>query len=44
MFLNVIYFKIDVIIISILEANKNADISIALYSVPGKIVEVGMMF
>ncbi len=44
MFLNVIYFKIDVILISILEASKTADISIALYSVPSKIVEVGMMF
>jgi len=44
MFLNVIYFKIDVIILSIMEPRNMADISIALYSVPMKIVEVGMLF
>ncbi|MCK9272230.1 oligosaccharide flippase family protein [Candidatus Gracilibacteria bacterium] len=44
MFLNVIYFKIDVIILSIMEPRNIADISIALYSVPMKIVEVGMLF
>ncbi|HBA44808.1 TPA: hypothetical protein DEG21_04855 [Patescibacteria group bacterium] len=40
MFLNVIYFKIDVIILSIMEPRNIADTSIALYSVPMKIVEV----
>ena len=44
MFLNVIYFKIDVIILSIMEPRNIADISIALYSVPMKIVEVWMLF
>ncbi|MBP8016834.1 oligosaccharide flippase family protein, partial [Candidatus Gracilibacteria bacterium] len=44
MFLNAIFFKVDVIILSLMESSKNADESIALYSVPGKIVEVGMMF
>ncbi|NCP77043.1 hypothetical protein GW830_02820 [bacterium] len=44
LFLNVIYFKVDIILLSILEPRTVADISIALYSVPMKIVEVGMMF
>ncbi|EKD66024.1 MAG: polysaccharide biosynthesis protein [uncultured bacterium (gcode 4)] len=44
MFLNVIYFKIDVIILSIMEPRNIADTSIALYSVPMKIVEVWMLF
>jgi O-antigen/teichoic acid export membrane protein len=44
LFLNVIYFKVDIILLSILEPRATADISIALYSVPMKIVEVGMMF
>lgn len=44
LFLNVIYFKVDIILLSILEPRTFADTSIALYSVPMKIVEVGMMF
>ncbi|MDD5376805.1 MAG: flippase [Candidatus Gracilibacteria bacterium] len=44
LFLNVIYFKVDIILLSVLEPRTIADTSIALYSVPMKIVEVGMMF
>lgn len=44
LFLNVIYFKVDIILLSILSPRATADISIALYAVPMKIVEVGMMF
>ncbi len=42
LFLSVIYFKIDIILISILEPKNLANISIALYSLPMKIVEVLM--
>ena len=42
LFLSVVYFKVDIIIISLLEWD-NADISIALYSLPMKIVEVLMV-
>ncbi len=44
LFLSVIFFKVDVILLSILESEKTADISVALYSVPMKIIEVGMMY
>lgn len=44
MFLNVIYFKIDIIILSIMEPRNIVDTSIWLYSVPMKIVEVWMLF
>lgn len=44
LFLNVIFFKIDVILLSILEPAEIADTVIALYSLPMKIVEVGMMY
>ncbi len=44
LFLNVIFFKVDVILLSMLETPALADHSIALYSVPMKIVEVGMMY
>ena len=44
LFLNVIFFKVDVILLSFLEPREHADSVIALYSVPMKIVEVGMMF
>lgn len=44
LFLNVIYFKVDVILISVIEPAPLHDVSIALYSVPMKIIEVGMMF
>lgn len=40
LFLSVIYFKVDIILLSILEPWEQADISIALYSVPMKIIEV----
>lgn len=42
LFLSVIYFKVDIILLSILEWNK-ADISIALYALPMKIIEVLMV-
>ena len=44
LFLGVVYFKVDVILLSILEPAHIHDISIALYSLPMKIVEVGMVF
>lgn len=44
LFLNVIYFKVDIVLLSVLLPQTVADTSIALYSVPMKIVEVGMMF
>jgi O-antigen/teichoic acid export membrane protein len=43
LFLSVVYFKIDVILISLLESPEKADISIALYGLPMKIVEVLMV-
>lgn len=43
LFLSVVYFKIDVILISLLESPEMADISIALYGLPMKIVEVLMV-
>lgn len=43
LFLSVVYFKIDIILLSILEPTQIADISIALYSVPLKIIEVLMV-
>jgi len=43
LFLSVVYFKIDVLIISLLEIPSKADISIALYSLPVKIIEVLMV-
>ncbi len=42
-FLSTIYFKVDIIILSIIENINKADISIALYSLPMKIVEVLMV-
>ena len=44
LFLNVIYFKVDIVLLSVLEPRAIADRDIALYGVPMKIVEVGMMF
>lgn len=41
LFLSVVYFKVDIILLSLLE--KDADTSIALYSVPMRIVEVIMV-
>lgn len=43
LFLSVVYFKIDVILISLLEPESMRDISVALYSLPMKIVEVLMV-
>jgi O-antigen/teichoic acid export membrane protein len=40
----VIFFKVDIILLSILEPADIADTSIALYALPMKIVEVGMMY
>lgn len=40
LFLSVVYFKVDIIILSIMEWPDYWDISIALYSLPMKIVEV----
>lgn len=44
LFLNILYFKVDVILLSLLEPRNISDTNIALYSVPMKIVEVWMMF
>ena len=44
LFLNVVFFKIDIVLLSVLEPRSIADTDIALYGVPMKIVEVGMMF
>lgn len=44
LFLGVIFFKVDIILLSILEDHNIADTSIALYALPMKIVEVGMMY
>ncbi len=43
LFLSVVYFKVDVIILSLLEWESKWDISIALYSLPMKIIEVLMV-
>lgn len=44
LFFNVLFFKVDVVMLSLLEAPENADSIVALYSLPMKIIEVGMMF
>ncbi len=44
LFLWVIFFKVDIILLSLLESPDIADTSIALYALPMKIVEVGMMY
>lgn len=43
LFLSMVYFKVDVIILSLLEPVSKSDLSIALYSLPMKIVEVVMV-
>ena len=43
LFLSVVYFKIDILLLSLLESPEKADISIALYGLPMKIVEVLMV-
>ena len=44
LFLWVISFKVDIILLSLMEDPAIADTSIALYALPMKIVEVGMMY
>jgi O-antigen/teichoic acid export membrane protein len=44
LFLNVIFFKVDTILLSVLESRDVADIAVALYGLPMKLVEVGMMY
>lgn len=43
LFLSVVYFKVDIVLLSILEPVKLSNLSIALYSLPMKIVEVLMV-
>lgn len=43
LFLSVVYFKVDIILLSILEWPEYWDLSIALYSLPMKIIEVLMV-
>ena len=43
LFLSVVYFKVDIILLSIIEWPELWDLSIALYSLPMKIVEVLMV-
>jgi len=43
-FLWAISFKVDIILLSLMEERHIADTAIALYSLPMKIVEVGMMY
>jgi O-antigen/teichoic acid export membrane protein len=44
LFLNVIFFKVDMILLSVMESRDIADIAVALYGLPMKLVEVGMMY
>lgn len=44
LFLNVIFFKIDTILLSVMEPPEIADTAVALYALPMKLVEVGMMY
>ena len=43
LFLSVVYFKVDIILISLIEESQISDISIALYGLPMKIIEVLMV-
>lgn len=43
LFLSVVYFKVDIILISLLEPKEISNTSIALYSLPMKIIEVLMV-
>ncbi len=43
LFLSVVYFKVDIILLSLIEPIAVSDVSIALYSLPMKIVEVLMV-
>jgi O-antigen/teichoic acid export membrane protein len=44
LFLNAIFFKVDTILLSVIEPHEIVDTVIALYALPMKIVEVGMMY
>lgn len=44
LFLNVLFFKADTVLLSLLEPRDIADTAVALYALPMKIVEVGMMY
>jgi O-antigen/teichoic acid export membrane protein len=44
LFLGAIFFKVDTVLLSIMEDVQRADIAIALYALPMKIIEVGMMY
>lgn len=44
LFLSIVYFKIDIVILSLIESPNLSNVSIALYSLPMKIVEVLMVF
>ena len=44
LFLNVIFFKVDTILLSLMSPSSIADSIVALYALPMKIVEVGMMY
>lgn len=44
LFLSVLYFKVDMILLSLIEIPEKANISLALYGLPMKIVEVLMVF
>ncbi len=44
LFFNVLFFKADVVMLSLMEPAESADRIVALYSLPMKIIEVGMMF
>jgi O-antigen/teichoic acid export membrane protein len=44
LFLNVIFFKVDTILLSVMESREIADTAVALYGLPMKLVEVGMMY
>jgi O-antigen/teichoic acid export membrane protein len=43
LFLSVVYFKVDIVLLSIIEPEKLSNFSIALYTLPMKIVEVLMV-
>lgn len=43
LFLSVVYFKIDIVLLSLIETQAKSDTSIALYSVPMRIIEVLMV-
>lgn len=44
LFLGAVFFKVDTILLSVMEEPQIADIAIALYALPMKIIEVGMMY